>query len=256
MYNSPRFMKVLLYFPLLLVVILVEGGLAVELSLPTNEKALQIINKKTPQLKRELVAKEFRFGSPVFIRIFKIPGELEVWLKKDAGFQLFKSYQVCDYSGFPGPKLYEGDWQSPEGFYRVDGSRMNPWSNYHLSFNLGFPNEYDRSHNRTGNALMVHGRCASMGCFAMTDNRMEEIYTLTHAALAEGQEAFSVHVFPFRMNRENMEKYKGSPWFSFWQNLKEGYDFFEKTKQVPHIIVQDGRYIIPGLHAATERLKR
>jgi murein L,D-transpeptidase YafK len=124
---------------------------------------------------------------------------------------------------------------------------MNPWSNYHLSFNLGFPNEYDRSHNRTGNGLMVHGRCDSMGCFAMTDNRMEEIYTLTHATLAGGQEAFSVHVFPFRMDSGNMEKFKRSPWFGFWRNLKEGYDFFEGRKQVPKIFVHDGRYVIPRL---------
>ena len=80
----------------------------------------------------------------------------------------------------------EGDRQSPEGFYSVGHVQMNPWSDFHLAFNLGYPNEYDRAYNRSGSALMIHGRCSSDGCFAMTDYHMDEIYTLAHAAL-EGQ---------------------------------------------------------------------
>ncbi len=220
------------------------GRRALASLVPVNDKVLRILKTKTPLLRKELAASRLQLGSPVFIRIFKIPGVLELWLKRDGRFVLFKTYPICSYSGFPGPKLREGDWQSPEGFYRVDPSAMNPWSNYHLSFNLGFPNEYDQLHHRTGNALMIHGQCASMGCFAMTDGRMEEIYTLSHAALENGQEAFSVHVFPFRMDEATMKKYEQSPWFDFWCNLKEGYDFFEATRRVPVIHVQNGRYIV------------
>lgn len=91
---------------------------------------------------------------------------------------------------------------------------------------------------------MVHGNCSSMGCFAMSDYRMEEIYTLAHTALTNGQNSFAVHVFPFRMNDDNMNKFRFSPWFSFWINLKEGFDVFEQTRQVPEIHVVNGRYTV------------
>ena len=121
---------------------------------------------------------------------------------------------------------------------------MNPRSNYHLSFNIGYPNEYDKLRNRSGSNIMVHGDCSSMGCFAMNDYRMEEIYTLAHIALTTGQQSFSVHVFPFRMTTDNMEKFQSSGWIGFWKNLKEGFDTFERTRQVPEIRVANGKYVV------------
>ncbi|MHB1350340.1 MAG: L,D-transpeptidase family protein [Desulfobulbaceae bacterium] len=211
---------------------------------PLTERAAAILAKVTPQLEKELAAKELQLGTPVFLRIFKMPGELEVWLKKDGRFRLFKSYSVCSSSGFPGPKTREGDWQSPEGFYAVTAAQMNPQSSYHLSFDIGYPNEYDQLFNRSGGNIMVHGSCSSMGCFAMTDYRIEEIYTLVHAALAGGQESVGVHVFPFPLTAANMDKFRNSPWFGFWSNLKEGYDLFETTGRVPEIKVAGGRYLV------------
>ena len=46
---------------------------------------------------------------------------------------------------------------------------------------------------------MVHGACASIGCYAMTDYFITEIYGLVEAALRRGQRSVPVHVFPFRM---------------------------------------------------------
>ena len=89
---------------------------------------------------------------------------------------------------------------------------------------------------------MVHGRCSSVGCFAMTDYRMEEIYTIVEAALANGQESFAVHIFPFRMTEDNMRRHRTSPWLSFWRNLKEGYDIFERTAAPPEVVVAGDRY--------------
>ncbi len=91
---------------------------------------------------------------------------------------------------------------------------------------------------------MVHGNCSSKGCFAMNDYRMEEIYTLAHAALSNGQETFAVHVFPFPLTRQNLDKYRHSPWIAFWKNLQEGYDAFERTHQVPVIRTERGKYVI------------
>ncbi len=213
---------------------------------PVTGKVSEILVRVRPKISTELRDKGLELGSQVFMRIFKLPGELEVWVEDNGRFKLFKTYPVCNYSGYPGPKLSEGDWQSPEGFYRVTADRMNPRSSYHLSFNIGYPNEYDRLLNRTGSNIMVHGDCSSMGCFAMNNYRMEEIYTLAHSALANGQQSIDVHIFPFRMTAENLNKYRDSPWIEFWKNLQQGYAAFERNNMVPLITVEKGRYVVSG----------
>lgn len=126
-------------------------------------------------LNRDLVAAGHALGDAVYIRIFKAEMRLEVWLRSAGkAFSLFRDYEICTYSGAPGPKLAEGDHQAPEGFYRVGLSQLNPHSRHHLAFNLGFPNQFDRSLGRTGSALMVHGGCSSVGCYAMTDAGIDQ----------------------------------------------------------------------------------
>ena len=142
------------------------------------------------------------------------------------------------------PKLWVGDKQSPEGFYFVKPSALNPYSQFHLSFNLGYPNAYDRANGRTGSDLMVHGNCVSMGCYAMTDRKIEEIWTLIDAAFRGGQKFFRVHAFPFKMNEKNMKKYRDHDWIDFWRNLKEGYDYFENKKIPPDITVKNKQYFM------------
>ena len=144
-------------------------------------------------------------------------------------FELFRTYPIAAASGTLGPKLAEGDGQVPEGFYFVPPSAMKPDSQFHLAFNIGFPNEYDRAHRRTGSAIMVHGNRVSIGCLAMTDEKIEEIYTLCVAAFDGGQPYFRAHIFPFRMTPERMQKAAGDPNEAFWKNLKQGHDLFEKN---------------------------
>ncbi|HEB49547.1 MAG TPA: murein L,D-transpeptidase [Desulfobulbus sp.] len=211
---------------------------------PISRQAAALMGKARPRLERELAGRGLHLGAPIFIRIFKIPATLEVWMHKGAAFTLFKKYPICSYSGFPGPKLHEGDWQSPEGFYSVPASRMNPNSSYHLAFNIGYPNEFDQQWSRTGSSIMVHGECSSRGCFAMGNPGMEEIYLLAHSALAAGQQQFSVHVFPFPLTDANLAKYRSSPWIDFWQSLQPGYLAFERTRTVPVITVQNGAYVV------------
>ncbi|MCP3866894.1 MAG: murein L,D-transpeptidase, partial [Gammaproteobacteria bacterium] len=161
----------------------------------------------------------------------------------EGGFVNFRNYEICTFSGTLGPKLKQGDKQSPEGFYFVGPGRLNPWSRFHLSFNLGYPNRYDRFHGRTGSALMVHGRCVSIGCYAMTDLYINEIYALAVAAFKSGQPFFRVHVFPFKLESERLSEYEDSQWHAFWLNLKEGYDYFNRHKKPPNVEVSKGRYV-------------
>ena len=198
-----------------------------------------------PTLQDRLEARGFRFGAPAFIRIFKKEEVLEVWLQKDNGeYALFLDYPICIYSGELGPKTREGDKQSPEGFYAVGREALNPNSQYHLSFNLGYPNAYDRAHGYSGSMLMVHGKCVSIGCYAMGDRQIEEIYTLVGSALQRGQPFVRVHAFPFRMTDANLAAYSDHRWYDFWQMLKPGYDYFERYHQPPEIDVIGGQYAL------------
>ena len=183
-----------------------------------------VITRMTPYLTQELQPHGLSPGSPVFIRIFKESRELELWVEHQASgkFRHFKTWRIAAMSGKLGPKLAEGDMQAPEGFYHVGSSRMKPDSRFHLAFNIGYPNRYDRAHDRTGSFIMVHGNRVSIGCFAMTDPSIEEIYTLCHLALQKGQPFFRVHIFPFRMTEERLANESGHRWHDFWTNLKQG----------------------------------
>ena len=198
----------------------------------------------TRTLEEGLALHALEVGNPVLLRIFKQEAILEVWMRSDEVYKHVKDYAICSYSGSLGPKLAEGDGQSPEGFYAVRKKQLNPNSKFHLAFNLGYPNKYDRAHQRTGSLLMVHGNCVSIGCYAMTDEKIEEIYALVESALHQGQKKVWVHIFPFRMTEENMAFYADNPWYDFWENLKEGYDYFEAEALPPDIKVKNKRYII------------
>ncbi|HLK81731.1 MAG TPA: murein L,D-transpeptidase family protein [Xanthobacteraceae bacterium] len=182
--------------------------------------------------------------SPILIRIFKEEAELEVWKQDAEGkFALLKTYPICRWSGELGPKIKEGDRQAPEGFYTITPGQMNPNSNYYLAFNLGFPNAYDKANDRTGAFLMVHGDCSSAGCYAMTDEQIQEIYALGRDSFLGGQKSFQVQAYPFRMTPLNMARHRNSPHMAFWRMIKEGYDHFEVTRAEPHVDVCEKRYV-------------
>jgi len=188
-------------------------------------------------------------SSELFIRIIKKTDEkdkgvLEMWKRKPGGtYNLDRQFDICTWSGYLGPKLAEGDGQSPEGFYFIRPSSLNPNSSYHLSFNLGFPNAYDRAHGRTGSFLMVHGDCVSIGCYAMTNDGIEEIYADVEAAFAAGQPFIRVHAFPFEMTDENLAAYQGNKNYAFWENLKQGWDWFEQNQEPPNVTVRNKAYV-------------
>ena len=203
---------------------------------------LQPLSKDTLML---LGKKGMDVPSPIFVRIFKEESEFEVWKQRSDGrFYHLKTYPICNWSGALGPKVKQGDKQSPEGFYRIARDQMNPNSQFYLAFNLGFPNAYDRANKRTGDALMVHGKCKSAGCYAMTDALIEEIYALARESYIGGQDNIQVHAMPFRMTEANMARHQSNTWYPFWQTLKQGYDHFELTHVPPPVAVCQKQYMV------------
>ena len=196
-----------------------------------------------PSLRTRLAVHEVQPGDPLLIRIFKQERTLEIWMQaRGEKYRRVLDYPICAYSGALGPKTRQGDGQAPEGFYSVGRHQLNPASSYHLSFNLGYPNAYERAQGWTGDYLMVHGNCVSIGCYAMGDAAIEEIYTLVAAALAAGQDAVPVHTFPFHLDAVHEAQRLASPHADFWGQLAEGYRAFESNGEPPRINVRDGRY--------------
>lgn len=219
-----------------------EAGAAPTAVKKTGTRVTRAAKNAHQRLDAKLKAKGLAFGDEVFLRVFKEEEQLELWLRHGEKFELLKTYEICAASGKLGPKLKVGDEQVPEGFYAVPPGAMNPESSYHLSFNVGYPNAFDKKQGRTGSLIMVHGDCVSIGCMAMTDDGIEEIWSLADAAHKAGQKAFDVHIFPFRMTSTNMKRHRASKWADFWENLKQGYDSFEASKLPPKVNVKGGRY--------------
>lgn len=217
---------------------------------PNRKETLGYINNdrdvvnSTPSALRSHTIPDYLMGKQVYIRIFKSTNSLELYLLDHGKYKLANIYNICTFSGGLGPKKFAGDSKSPEGFYSFNKNSFNPNSEYDKSMNLGFPNQYDREHGYTGSLLMVHGGCKSIGCYAMTDKYIQEIYAFAQAAIKNGQSDIQVDIFPFKMTDSNMNKYKNNENYQFWLNIKKGYDIFEKTGRPPNISVRNKEYII------------
>lgn len=183
-------------------------------------------------------------GAPLLIRVFKADSELEVWVEKGGSYVLFASYPICFWSGTLGPKLREGDRQTPEGFYTIGSEQLHNGGRWRRSLDIGFPNAFDDINGRSGSAILIHGGCNSIGCFAMTNPVNAELYDLVSSAIRSGERNVPVHVFPFRMSVENIAAHATDRSKEFWSDLKQGYDSFERTRLPPRISVCGKRYRI------------
>lgn len=207
------------------------------------QRLADVTQRVQPRLNEELNKRSIPPGAPVYLRAFKEERLLELWLRSSEGWKLWRSYPIAAASGRLGPKQREGDYQVPEGFYAVTTRQMNPASKYHLAFNIGYPNAHDQHHQRTGSFIMIHGRAVSIGCLAMTDPAIEEIYLLIQAALEKGQPTVPVHLFPFRFTEQRLQASADDPWAPFWrQELLPAWQHFEATHQVPKVSFVDGFY--------------
>ena len=194
-------------------------------------------------LEKRLKERGIKKGAPLYLRIFKREKRLEMWAKKGKHYQLLKTYPICRFSGYLGPKLRSGDKQAPEGIYALTQKSLHPGSRYHLALNINYPNRYDRNHHRDGNLIMIHGKCSSTGCFAMGDRQIEEIYSMVEAALKKGQKFIYVAIYPFRLTEKNLSGFTQSHWYPFWKNLQTSYLLFEKTRVPPFAGVRSNRYV-------------
>lgn len=211
------------------------------------EKGLPLPGTPDPaQLDARLKAKGVALGDPVFLRLFKLESKVELWMASPAHggrYVRVATYPICFWSGRLGPKLATGDLQAPEGYYMIDKSRLNPNSHWSRAFNLGYPNAFDAAHRRTGSLLEIHGGCASVGCYAMTNAVIGELWKVVTEALKAGQPRVPVLALPFRMTARNFVLRKDERWGPFWAELKAGSDLFNKTHLPPVASVCDGRYV-------------
>jgi len=187
----------------------------------------------------------------VLLRVFKLEEELELWARNDKNspFTLVQLYPVCAASGTVGPKRREGDLQVPEGFYFI--SAFNPWSHFHLSLRVNYPNASDRilsDRRRPGGDIFIHGSCVTIGCVPLREGPIEEVYLAAVDARDAGQARIPVHIFPCRL-QGSLLQLERQAWrhpglMDFWLNLKEGYDLFEKNRRPPRISVdRRGKYL-------------
>ncbi len=227
---------------------LVFVALATALLAGCSEEPSDLSNRAYQPLSPEMLAlmqdKGTTEEAPVLIRTYKKEAEFEIWkMRSDGRYTLLKTYPMCRWSGQLGPKIREGDRQVPEGFYAITPGQMNPHSNYYLSFNVGYPNAYDRAHGRGGGSIMVHGACSSAGCFSMTDKQIAEIYSIAREAFSGGQRAIQMQSLPFHMTAENFAKYRLDPNIDFWKELKVGADNFDVTQEEVAVGVCNEHYV-------------
>jgi len=206
-------------------------------------------SEKWEGLKSDIKKKGISEKFELFIRVFKESKLVEVWLKSnsESEYKLFKTYDICASSGRLGPKRSQGDGQVPEGFYTI--AVFNPYSSYHLSLGLSYPNASDRIKGKgnLGGDIMIHGSCVTIGCLPLTDNYIKEVYILVVEAKNNGQQNIPVHIFPTKMNDKGMLFLSklNTDLLDFWKNLKPGYDYFENNKRVPKISTdKSGNYLV------------
>ncbi len=264
---------------------------------PQNSRSKSLVSARRTQLEEELKAKGLEYGAPIYLRAFKqadiewsldaggyrnmvgtLPeklgrqwrgGILQVFVmnRQTGKYELFKDYNICAVPGHLGPKRNEGDMRTPEGFYEVKAQAFNPSSGYHLAFNVGYPNAFDLAHRKgpagVGGAIMVHGQCATVGCLAMGNDQVEEIYALAEAAVNSNEvressgaiKPYSVpfHSFPFAMSEENLARFSSTELAqlsntmvgssktpldveAFWrEQLRPAYEAFERSGVPPQV---------------------
>ena len=204
--------------------------------------------EKDQAVKQLLLSKGLSYPpTAILFRAFKKEGELELWGESSAGtYVLVKKYSICATSGILGPKRRFGDEQVPEGFYELDW--FNPQSNFYLSLHVSYPNAADRvlgSKQNLGGDIFLHGNCVTIGCIPVTDDGIKEIYWLAVLARNNGQMHIPIEIFPARLTTAGLDQLAAArrnepDLISFWMNLKEGFDFFEKRHQPPVVRVGGG----------------
>lgn len=178
----------------------------------------------------------------VYLRAFKEEKQLELWAgARRAPLVLVKTYPICAASGELGPKRREGDLQVPEGLYEVP--EFNPGSNFHLSMKVSYPNASDRVRSdarRPGGLIYLHGNCASIGCIAIEDGPIEEVYLIAQHAKAR---PIRIDIFPARLTTQWLDAHQDSEHSGLWNELAPAFAGFEATRRpAPFLVDKAGAY--------------
>ncbi len=195
------------------------------------------------QLAKEFEERGLKLGSPVFLRVYKQTSEMELWVQRGPRYVLFKTYGICRWSGGLGPKFYEGDRQSPEGLYRITTSDLIVNPRWDRAMNINYPNNFDNLNGRGGSGILIHGGCGSIGCFAIQNENVEDVYGAVRAALRGGQVYVPVLALPFRFSALAPEKEDTLRMNEFWADLRRADLLFERDKLPPVAWICDGRYL-------------
>lgn len=214
------------------------------------ERVKKAHDEKWSNLKKDLLLKGFNENYQILMNAYKSEGKLQVWLKKpnEIKFKLFKTYSFCKNSGTLGPKLIEGDLQTPEGFYQINV--FNPLSNFHLSFGVDYPNRVDFArmgkNSKLGGDIYIHGNCVTVGCIPLTDDKIKEVYLLAVFTKNGGQNDIPVNIFPYKMTDANLKKYGclNPKQIDFWSTLQPVYLSFGRKKTLPMVTQAEGKYVI------------
>lgn len=220
---------------------IMQSGIAPE------ERIRKARERATPILKAKFKAKNLKYPpAEIYLRAIKSERILELWASNTKGKALIlvESYKVAGQSGGLGPKRKEGDRQVPEGFYEID--RFNPASKFWLSLGINYPNASDRilsDKSKPGGDIFIHGDNRSIGCLAMTDPIIEEIYIAAMDARARGQKRIRVDIYPSRNPATLITKTPEMK--SLWLSLQAGLNQFEATKRPPKFkVATDGSYVV------------
>jgi len=229
-------------------------------------KVMDLMNRKEDTLIKQFRERGLTWPARyIYIRSFKYDSQLEVWVKgsKEEKYQLFKTYKVCALAGTLGPKRMAGDYQVPEGFYYIN--EFNPRSEYHLSLGLNYPNESDRilsDSTQPGGEIYIHGSCVTTGCIPITDAQIEELYVLAIHAKDMGEDFIPVHIFPVNFSNPRSVGYLNrylqtfSEYSPFAKSMRSAFNYFEKYREVPFVLVNGkGEYVTEDA-APTEALVR
>jgi murein L,D-transpeptidase YafK len=206
-----------------------------------------------PRLVRALEAAGVPHPGALLLRVFKDERVLELWAASAPGgpFVHVGDHPVCASSGGPGPKARTGDGQVPEGLYRV--TTLNPWSRFHLSLRVDYPNAADRARNpgvpvsALGGEIFIHGNCVTIGCVPIGDEAIEEVYLAALEVRGRGGE-ISALILPARPGGPRWTALiKDAPARSgsLWRSLSELSGHLDATHRLPHVTTgSDGTYLI------------
>ncbi len=197
---------------------------------------------RAAELAKEFEEKGLKLGSPVFLRVYKKTSEMELWVQQGPRYVLFKTYGICRWSGGLGPKFYEGDRQSPEGLYRITTPDLIVNQRWDRAMNINYPNTFDHVNGRGGSGILIHGGCGSIGCFAIQNENVEEVYGAVREALYGGQAYVPVLTLPFRFSAVAPEREDTLQMSEFWSDLRRADLLFERDRLPPIAWICDGRY--------------